>query len=425
VAYGPNDMRIQIDTARIVAELRSEDYFSVALDRRFRAIERHRLRNAARSGMLVVILVALFGGSTLTIVHPAAPGLILSLDGGLGISAAVAYWLVGSRLRHYPEPVVFVVASLVVVACVALGLLVPELAVLASGYLLLIPVVVSQVITWRTWTHTLWLLLYVIATMTFLLLAQLGNLSRLEKIDVAVLALVSIVASFSGHVIGIRGRIRGFQQLRTIQTLHRSIERQAVLLTRALADLERTSRVDPLTRIANRLRLDEDFEEVRARINRTGGTFGLLEADLDRFKAINDQLGHLAGDAVLHAVAQALQAALRAGDHVYRYGGEEFIVLVAGADGVATRAAAERLRAAVEALAIPHPDPALRVVTVSVGGTVIGPADIDATDGTLFDRADRAMYAAKTNGRDRVAMELPAWYGATPAAALVALGGTA
>jgi diguanylate cyclase (GGDEF)-like protein len=260
--------------------------------------------------------------------------------------------------------------------------------------------------------------------MTFLVLAQVGALSALEKIDLAVLAIVSIVASFSGHVIGFRGRVRAFQQLRTIQALHRSFERQAGELKRALADLERTSRVDPLTRIANRLRLDEDFEDIRAQINRTGGTFGLLEADLDRFKTINDQLGHLAGDAVLRSVAQALQAALRAGDHVYRYGGEEFIVLLADADADATRAAAERLRAAIEALAIAHPDPALRVVTVSVGGTVIGPADIDLTDGALFDRADRAMYAAKTSGRNRVAMDLPAWYGSTPAPAVVAVDGT-
>jgi diguanylate cyclase (GGDEF)-like protein len=324
-------------------------------------------------------------------------------------------------------------ASVVIIACVGLGLLVPELAVLAAGYLLLIPVVVSQVVTWRTWTHAIWLVLYVVAVMTFLVLARVGDLSQSEKIDIAVLAMISIVVSLCGHALAIRSRIRSFRQLRTIQVLHRSIARQAVELKRqaadltgALAELERTSRVDPLTRIANRLRLDEDFEEVRARINRTGETFGLLEADLDRFKAVNDQLGHLAGDGVLRSVAQTLQAVLRGGDHVYRYGGEEFIIFLAGADGPATRAAAERLRTAVEALAIAHPDPQLGRVTVSIGGTVIGPADIDATDGALFDRADRAMYTAKTNGRNRVAIELPGWYGTLPAdVGLVAADGTA
>jgi diguanylate cyclase (GGDEF)-like protein len=426
-------MGIRLRIALVVAGLQAKEYYETAADRRFQALERRRLRTTARAGMLIVILVAVFGGSILSVVHPAAPGLIVGLDSVLALTAAAAYWLLGRQLRHHPEPLVFVVASAVVFACVALGLLVPELAVLAAGYLLLIPVVVSQVVTWRTFTHTLWLVLYVVAVMGFLVLAQVVDLSQPEKIDIAVLAMISIVVSFCGHVLGIRARIRDYRQLGMIQGLHRNIERQAVLLKRqaadltgALAALERTSRVDPLTRIANRLRLDEDFEVVRARINRTGETCGLLEADLDRFKAINDQLGHLAGDAVLRSVAQALQGALRAGDHVYRYGGEEFIIFIAGADAEATQAAAERLRAAVEALAIAHPDPQLGRVTVSIGGTVIGPADIDATDGALFDRADRAMYAAKTNGRNQVAIELPGWYGLPPAgAALVAADGTA
>lgn len=436
-------MKIKGALARIVAGVRAEDYYETARDRRFRAAERNRLRATSRAGMLIVILVAAFGGSVLTVVHPAAPGVIVGLDGGLCLLAGGSYWLLGGRLRHYPELLIFFVASAVVCACVALGLLVSELAVLAAGYLLLTPVVVSQVVTWRTWTHALWLTLYAVAVMSFLALAQVGDLAQSEKIDVAVLAIISIVVSFCGHLIGIRGRIRGFRQLRTIQSLHRSIERQAAALklqateltqqaadlNRAFAELERTSRVDPLTRIANRLRLDEDFEMVRARINRTGETCGLLEVDLDRFKMINDQLGHLAGDAVLRSVAQALQAALRAGDHVYRYGGEEFIVFVAEADAQATRAAAERLRLAVEALAIAHPDPRLGIVTVSIGGTVIGPADIDATDGALFDRADRAMYTAKTNGRNQVALELPDWWPdrppAAPIPAAVATDGTA
>jgi diguanylate cyclase (GGDEF)-like protein len=192
-----------------------------------------------------------------------------------------------------------------------------------------------------------------------------------------------------------------------------------------LTDLERTSRVDPLTRIANRLRLDEDFEEIRARINRSGGSCGLLEADLDHFKAINDRLGHLAGDAVLRSVAQTLQATLRSGDHVYRYGGEEFVAIIEGADARATEATAERLRAAVAALAMAHPDnPPAGVVTISIGWTVIGPGDIDETDDALFDRADRAMYAAKTSGRNRIAKDLPRWFASPGEAGPVALDGT-
>ena len=375
--------------------------------------------------MLIVVLIAVLGASIVTFVHPENAVLVIGLNGGLAVLALGAWELLGRRLRHHPEAVVFVIASAVILACVVLGLGAPHLAILASGYLIIVPLVVSQVVTWRTWTHTIWLLLAIVEMLAFVVLVPAAALPPAYKLDLVVLGLISLVASFCGHVLGIRVRIRSYVQFRTIEALHRSNERQKTQLARALADLERTSRVDPLTRIANRMRLDEDFEEVRAQINRTGGTFGLVEADLDRFKSINDQLGHLAGDDVLTSVARALQAALRAGDHVYRYGGEEFIAVIAGADAIATRATAERLRAAIEALAIPHPDPALRVVTVSVGGTVVGPADIDATDGALFDRADRAMYAAKTSGRNRVAMELPAWYPQGPDPALVAVDGTA
>ena len=416
---------MNIDFARITAAVRSERYFATAQDRRFQAVERRQLRTAARSGMLIIIVVAVFGAFSLSVAHPTAATLVIGLDIALGVLAATSYLLLGHRLRHDPEAVAFAVSVAVILACAALGIAASELAILACGYFLLVPPILSQVVTWRTWTHTIWLLVYVIVLLGFLLLAPIANLDSSEKVDVVILGLISVTASFCGHVIGFRARIRSFNQIRMIQTLHRSLEVQRRELARALTDLERTSRVDPLTRIANRLRLDEDFEEIRARINRSGGSCGLLEADLDHFKAINDRLGHLAGDAVLRSVAQTLQATLRSGDHVYRYGGEEFVAIIEGADARATEATAERLRAAVAALAMAHPDnPPAGVVTISIGWTVIGPGDIDETDDALFDRADRAMYAAKTSGRNRIAKDLPRWFASPGEPGPVALDGT-
>ena len=375
--------------------------------------------------MLIILVVALFGGLSLSAAHPAGASLILGLDGSLAIMAASGYLLLGHRLRHYPEAAVFSISVAIVLESAALGIAQSDMAILASGYFLLVPPILSQVVTWRTWTHTIWLLVFMIVFAGFILMAPVAGLDPSEKIDIAVLGLISVVVSFCGHVIGYRARVRSFNQLRTIQTLHRSLERQRRQLARALTDLERTSRVDPLTRVANRLRLDEDFEEIRARINRTGGSCGLLEADLDRFKSVNDLLGHLAGDAVLRSVAETLQATLRSGDHVYRYGGEEFVAIITGADAAATESTAERLRAAIAALGLAHPDnPPLDVVTISIGWTVIGPADIDETDDALFDRADRAMYAAKTSGRNRVASDLPRWLSPPPVPGPVASDGT-
>ena len=417
---------MSINLAQVKAAIRAESYFAIASDRRFRAVERRELRNAARTGMLLVLmLIAVFGVPTLLLVRPHDAGLTIAVEGGLGLIAGAGYVVLGRWLRHYPEPVVFAFSLAVILACVAIGAGTPELAIISSGYLLLLPPVVSQLVTWRTWTHTLWLFVYVVAVFGFLAVVPISGLAQPEKVEVAVLALVSFVASFVGHVLTFRSRIRSFGQLRTIEVLHRDIERERSALAQAVAELERTSRVDPLTRIANRLRLDEDFEEIRARINRTGETCGLLEADLDRFKLVNDRLGHLAGDAVLRAVAQALQGELRAGDHVYRYGGEEFVAIIADADRHATQAAAERLRAAVEALRIPHPgNQPSDIVTISVGATVIGAADIDETDDALFDRADRAMYRVKTNGRNQVALDLPLWLDTRSGIVPVAAGET-
>ena len=167
--------------------------------------------------------------------------------------------------------------------------------------------------------------------------------------------------------------------------------------------LELTARIDPLTGAGNRRRLDEDLRAVRAHISRSAMSYGLLEIDLDHFKRINDELGHLAGDDVLRRVVEALQGTLRATDAIYRFGGEEFVVVLPVATQEGLVAAAERLRAVVEGLQIPHPDGAAHpVVTVSIGATLLGASTLARTDDEWFELTDRAMYAAKEAGRNRV-----------------------
>jgi diguanylate cyclase (GGDEF)-like protein len=134
-----------------------------------------------------------------------------------------------------------------------------------------------------------------------------------------------------------------------------------------------------------------------------GQPVALIALDLDRFKAINDGLGHLAGDAVLKATVEAVRSTLRAEDEVYRFGGEEFLVLLHASHESEARVAAERIRSAVEDLAIVHPaNLPGGVVTVSLGVVLIRPVDLDATDDEWFARADAALYRAKDGGRNRV-----------------------
>lgn len=131
---------------------------------------------------------------------------------------------------------------------------------------------------------------------------------------------------------------------------------------------------------------------------------GVLLVDIDHFKAVNDAHGHLAGDDVLVAVARCLARAVRDGDTVGRFGGEEFAVLLPGADAQEAAAVAERLRSAVAGRGIDTVDGGISV-TVSVGGATF-PDDGRALD-DLLGVADSALYSAKAAGRNRVVMPGP------------------
>ena len=126
-----------------------------------------------------------------------------------------------------------------------------------------------------------------------------------------------------------------------------------------------------------------------------GLSHALLLCDLDHFKRINDLLGHSAGDAVLQDIAYTMRAALRAGDSIYRVGGEEILVILPGADRAAAVEIAERLRHAVR-----RRRPIGVAVTVSVGVAVSGSDVVDTDD--MVARADSALYLAKAGGRDVV-----------------------
>jgi len=121
----------------------------------------------------------------------------------------------------------------------------------------------------------------------------------------------------------------------------------------------------------------------------------LLLIDVDSFKAFNDDFGHQAGDAALQSVAQALRCG-RPSDFLARYGGEEFAVILPATTSEGACIVAERMRMAVATAAWPH-----RPITVSIGAASLGPGG--TTSAKLVAAADQALYAAKANGRNRVA----------------------
>jgi diguanylate cyclase (GGDEF)-like protein len=154
--------------------------------------------------------------------------------------------------------------------------------------------------------------------------------------------------------------------------------------------------LDPLTGLLNRSAMLNRFEELEQLAGHgEHASLGLLVADLDHFKQINDEHGHPVGDAVLKDVAYAMRKALRAFDLVYRVGGEEFVVLLPGADLERTLEVGERLREAVAECRTGDV-----AVTMSIGAAAARGGGVRFLD--LYGAADAALYAAKRGGRDRV-----------------------
>lgn len=199
-----------------------------------------------------------------------------------------------------------------------------------------------------------------------------------------------------------------------VTSLHRQLAEKTLGLQELNLRLERLNiklfeqaRRDPLTRLANRLQLREDLEMMRGRVERYGHGYSAVLLDIDFFKAYNDRYGHMAGDDVLMKVAGTVAQHCRLGDTAYRYGGEEFLIVLPEQSGESATAAAERMRRAVEELSIPHeaktpPGP----LTISAGVAALSPEEEKSVE-ALLREADAALYNAKRSGRNRVAVHEP------------------
>jgi diguanylate cyclase (GGDEF)-like protein len=167
--------------------------------------------------------------------------------------------------------------------------------------------------------------------------------------------------------------------------LHRMVERQAL--------------VDGLTGLANRRQGDEALASEIARTERLGGPVGLILADVDDFKAVNDRFGHPTGDIVLRDLAETLRENVREIDTAARWGGEEFALILPGTDLEGAAQVAERIRAALAEREILSVDGAPLHVTASFGVAASNPT---TTVQQLVEAADEALYRAKRAGKDRV-----------------------
>src|SRR3954470_22678605 len=166
---------------------------------------------------------------------------------------------------------------------------------------------------------------------------------------------------------------------------------------RTLAKAERQAATDALTGMANARAVQDTLKRMTAQARRTGGPLTAVMVGLDHFKALNDVYGHERGNEALAAVGQILRRGARASDFAGRYGGEEFILLLPDTDREGGVVLAEKVRGAIAALALAEVD---RPITASFGVATLPDDAVDA--GTLVRAADRALYLAKADGRDRV-----------------------
>jgi diguanylate cyclase (GGDEF)-like protein len=176
----------------------------------------------------------------------------------------------------------------------------------------------------------------------------------------------------------------------------------------AMRRLEADAATDPLTRLWNRRGFHPLLENAIARATRTGEDIALVVVDLDRFKAINDELGHAAGDRALVAVADAIRSVIRPTDVAARLGGDELAVLLSGCAGAGALRMCERLRAAVADVNPLAPRPLTLSIGVADSLAIARPSTPEAARAAMLDAADLALYAAKAAGRDRAVCHVSA-----------------
>jgi diguanylate cyclase (GGDEF)-like protein len=261
----------------------------------------------------------------------------------------------------------------------AMQLLLPRAGLSAEvGYGLFPFVVVAQLALFPApWPHTLRAALAPAAALALVLYAA-GSIGAAAWRDLWLLALLTGVAAWTAQAqLDLLGRLLGAR---------------------------REATQDALTGLANRRRLDARLAVEHARVSRHGGAMSVLMLDLDRFKRVNDEYGHAAGDAVLAAAAHAMVDELRAVDLGGRFGGEEFLAVLPDTPLDDALRVAERIRRRVATLTTIHDGTAI-VVTVSIGAAQLADGESIAS---LLARADAALYDAKRGGRDRcVAAPVP------------------
>ncbi len=217
-----------------------------------------------------------------------------------------------------------------------------------------------------------------------------------SEIQVQLEALETRVSHFRQQQIGRQEEAEG--RINALSGRLAEMERETAALRERVRKERRAALIDTLTRIPNRLALEERLAQETARLKRFKEPLSLVVFDVDLFKRINDDYGHLAGDNALKSIAKLLASRIRETDFIARYGGEEFVLVMPGADLKAAAQVADKLRSAVERSGFHFRGTPVQI-TVSGGVAQFKSGEEPAQ---VFERADKALYKAKQGGRNRI-----------------------
>jgi diguanylate cyclase (GGDEF)-like protein len=194
------------------------------------------------------------------------------------------------------------------------------------------------------------------------------------------------------------------QEILTInKELEERVDQRTLELSQAKKKFEELALLDELTRLGNRRAMAASFDAIHAQYQRDKDSYSVMLIDIDYFKNYNDHYGHLDGDDVLQKVACCIKDTMRTSDYIYRYGGEEFVIILPGSSIEEVKLAAERILAAISSLNINHAGSPFEKITVSIGINCI--TNTECGWASVLKTADDALYEAKDKGRNRVCVD--------------------
>jgi diguanylate cyclase (GGDEF)-like protein len=374
---------------------------SPAVTRRVDAAQRRGLRTAVT--VAAVATAAFVAGDalrSLQFLGDAGRDVALVQAGEI-VALAFLIWLASRRVRRI-ELLTLALAALVYGVLLVRLWLLPDSGTLSVAYMVTVLVGTGLFLPWSARWHGAWLAIAV--GMTAGAMAVLPGLAGTvdEPWNLVIATGSAALISLLGQHLWQKRLRRMLEQQFELREVNRYAQRQEVHASVLNRELSRAVRRDTLTGVGNRLALDETLAGLLDPADRLRpGRFALILLDIDHFKAYNDEHGHLAGDAALERLGELLRQATRGDDLAFRYGGEEFLLLLPGLDLDAAVRVAERIRQGVA-----DGSGELPPFTLSAGVALWEPADGRDPE-PILRRADAALYRAKRAGRNRVAADTP------------------